>query len=257
MLVASEQIAIPPESQVIPKAVRRFTSLQYLGWEDLCSIIVALFEGHVHFHLWDVNMHPVYRTVIELPERERSLARIIDEVFKSYAAQQSAEITVWGDQSTINTVYMSWVASTFPQARYLHVLRDGRDAIASMMETGRQTVQVATDRWVISVKKALALQGQLDADQFLEIRYEDLVREAPASLRRICSFIDIEYTEQMLDYWKRPTTIEHKHFAFHRNLAKSVFTGSIGKWQERLSPEQQNYILPRISGLLETFGYLP
>jgi len=255
MLVAGGQIAIPPEAQVIPIAIRRYLSAQPLGWYDLCRLIVALFESSHNFPLWEANLHPVYERLFNLPPAERSLARAIDEIFRCYAAQKFPQAVQWGDKSPLNTFYWRWIHRTFPQARFVHLLRDGRDAIASMVARGRR-VEEATRRWKLSVEQAVELQNRLDASQFLEIRYENLVLEPVATLKQVCEFIGVEYKSRMLDFWKSPTTIEHRHYEHHRNLGKPLFTDSIGKWSQRLSPAQQQYILSQTSALLQHLGYL-
>jgi len=256
MLVVGGQIAIPPESQVIPAVIRRYLSAQHLGWYDLCRLLVALFESNRNFPLWEISLHPVYDRLINLPLAERSLARIIDEIFHHYATQKFPGAMMWGDQSPINTLYLPWLAQVFPRARYLHLLRDGRDAIASMLATGRTTLKEATQRWTVSVSRALALQARLPANQFLEVRYENLVSAPEEILRQICSFSGINFQTQMLDFWKLSTTVEHKHYAFHKNLQKPLFTSSIGKWVERLSETEQSYVLSHASSVLQQVGYL-
>ena len=261
MLVVGGQIAIPPETQVIHIAVRKFLSLRHIGWADLCRVIVSLFESHNLFHMWGVNLYPVYRKVIYLPKKERCLARIVDEVFMCYAAQQFPDATVWGDQSPIYTFFLPRIFSVFPHAKYLHLVRDGRDAIASLVERGRllkggMSLEEATYRWVTSVERVWSLQRRLSDNQFLEVRYENLVSEPAETLKKVCKFIGVEYKASMLDFWKSPTTIEHKYNEYHRNLSKPVFTDSIGKWTERLSPDEQQYVLAKTSGLLQRLGYL-
>lgn len=255
MLVVSGQIAIPPETQVIPRVVRRYLALQLLGWSDVCRLIVALFESHRLFHMWDISLHPVYRTVVNLPEDERCLARVIDEIFKCYAAQKFPKATMWGDQSPINTFYWPWIYRTFPHARFLHLLRDGRDAIASLVERGL-SLEDATNRWIGSVEQCRALQNYVAAGQYLEVRYEALVSKPTETLQRICMFVGVEYDARMLDFWKSPTTIEHRYQDYHRNLGRSIFTDSIGSWKERLSPEQQEYVLAKTVDWLEYLGYV-
>lgn len=256
MLVAGGNIAIPPETQVIHTAIRRFTALQFMGWADLSRLIVSLFESHPLFYLWDVNLYSVYSSILNLPQDERSLARLIDEVFKCYATQQFPEALIWGDQSPINTLYLPWLIRVFPEAKYLHLLRDGRDAISSMIGTGRPSLEQATMRWIVSVERALALQKQLTSEQFLEIRYEALVREPSETVKRICEFIDIEYSARMLEFWKLPSTVEHHHFEYHQNLKKPVFSNSIGKWSQRLSQDEQQYVTSKTSNLLHRLGYI-
>lgn len=255
MLVAGEQVAIPVEVHVFHAAVRRFQSFQCLGWKNLSRLIVALFESYPLFHLWETNLAPVYPRVIELPEEERSLARIIDEIFSCYARESFPQATMWGDQSPLNTLYLPWIYRTFPQGKYIHLLRDGRDVAASMLATGQATLEQATDRWIISVEQSLQLQQQLSASQFLEVRYEDLVTRPPESLQEICRFLGISYRERMLEYWRLPTTLEHKHFDHHSHLDQPVFSSSVGKWRQRLSPEQQAYVRSKTSALLERLQY--
>ncbi len=254
MLVASGSIAIPPETQVIHTVIRRFAALQYLGWADLSRLIVALFESHPLFYLWEVDFHPVYQTSQNLHQNERSLARLIDEVFLFYAANHFPDARVWGDQSPLNTFYLPWVLQVFPKARYLHLVRDGRDVIASLIEKGL-SLEEATERWVISVERAQKLKTNPDQISFLEMRYETLVNHPIESLQQICKFIKIGYDNSMLDYWKSPTTIEHKHFNYHRNLGKPVFDSSIGRWKERLTEKEQIYVLSKTSKLLEILNY--
>jgi protein-tyrosine sulfotransferase len=260
MLVAGGQIAIPPETQRIHVAIRKFVSLRHIGWADLSRVIISLFESHHWFELWESSLQPAYQVVENLPRRERSLARIIDEVFMCYAAQQHPEATAWGDQSPIHTFFMPRIARAFPQGKYLHLLRDGRDAIASFLERGKYMesglgLEDATLRWKTSVIRARALQEELAPGQFLEVRYEALVSEPQKNLAEICAFANLEYRPAMLRYWEASTTVEHRHMPYHHNIGKPVFTTSIGAWKTRLSLTQQEYVLAQTSDMLQTLGY--
>jgi hypothetical protein len=255
MLVVGGQIAIPPESYVIGTAVRKFLSLSILGWADLSRLIVALFESHPEFPLWNINLQPAYDAALNLPPSEQSLARVIDEVFKRYGQQQFPQAAIWGDQSPANTLHLPRVFRTFPQAKYLHLLRDGRDVIASMVGKGDELAD-STTRWRTCIQRALALQKRLRAEQFLTVRYESLVSNPRDTLAHVCEFSGVEYLDEMLDFWRSPTTVEHKHYEHHRNLGRPVFTTSIGGWQERLSPPEQEYVLSHISDLLRSLEYM-
>ena len=101
-------------------------------------------------------------------------------------------------------------------------MRDGRDVIASMIERGL-TLEEATKRWILSIKRVQDLEKKSGVN-LLEIRYENLVYWPVETLKLICAFIGISFNESMLYYWKSPTTIEYKHFDYHRNLEKPVFT---------------------------------
>lgn len=256
MLVIGKEISIPPESYIIPTSIRTYHMGQIRkSWSDICRYIVSLFENHPSISLWNVDFSPVYQILASLPDGERSLARIIDEVFMHYAGQHFPGVKLWGDQTPLNTLYLPWIRRTFPNAKYLHLVRDGRDTIASYIDKG-ETVERASRRWILSVQQARKLAQQLDRKQFLEVKYESLVRNPDKTLSIICNFVGINYQSTMLDFWREPTTIEHRYLAHHKNLAKPLFTDSIGRWRERLTRNEQSYVIAKTSSLLQEFGYL-
>ena len=257
MLVAGGDIAIPLESQFIPVATRRFLAHQRLGWPDLSRLVISQFVSHHHFHLWETNPVALMQSVPNLPSEERSLARLIDLLFLAYQEQNFPDALMWGEQSPINALYLPWIVQTFPTAKFLHMIRDGRDVAASMIRSnaGASNLEEAARRWLFSVKQARKLATQLPPDQFLEIRYEDLVRDSSVKMRQICQFCGIEYQQIMLDYWQLPTTVEHRLFAHHKNLGRPLFTDSIGRWRERLSAEEAEYVTERLGPVLAEYGY--
>lgn len=256
MLVASGSIAIPPETQMIHNLAIKFNAMQGQGWEGLTKTLIAEFESHHYFKLWSSDLSPVYQTVLHLPKNERSLARLIDEVYKTYAAQQFPNALVWGDQSPIYTFYFPYIKKVFPEAKYLHLVRDGRDVIASLIKKdGQDYFNEAIYRWKESIKRARKLQDEVGLDKFIEIKYENLVIEPETTLEQISKFIGIEYTSKMLDYWKLDSTVESKFYNFHRNLEKPVFTSSIGGWKNKLSIEQKKILDTEIKTILNDLKY--
>lgn len=257
MLVAGGQIAIPPETQIIHKLPLKFNTSSGLSWENRVRLIITSFESHPNFPLWQVNLADAFQKALALPDSERSLARIINEVYFTYAAQAFPEAKVWGDQSPIHTFYLPYINKVFPRARYMHLLRDGRDVVSSMVTRhGDDYLFEAVLRWKTSLKRINGFQKELKPERYIEVRYENLVREPEHTLQMVCKFIGINYTQRMLDYWKLPTTIEHKYKPFHENLGKPVFDSSIGKWRERLTKQQQDYVMKNIDKELHKFGYL-
>lgn len=257
MLVAGGQVAIPGETQVLQSLPIKWKALQGLGWQDLCRLMIAEFDSHPNFKMWEINLAPTYEKVLCLPENERSLARVVDEVFMAYAAEKFPEARLWGDQSPINTFFLPYVQHVFPKGRFIHMLRDGRDVISSMVERhGAGHLDEAIYRWTESIRRTDAFQKKVPADQYLEVRYEKLVQAPEETLQGICCFLKIDYQPQMLDYYKLPTTMEHKYKSFHKNLGKPVFASSVGKWRERLTPDQQQIVLQAITPTLQHLGYL-
>jgi LPS sulfotransferase NodH len=263
MLAVSGEIAIPPESYALSFAALQYQAMQEQSWYNLVRLIVSLFEGVESFQLWQMNMNPVYVKARSLPPPERSLARVIDLIFLEYAAQHFPEAHLWGDQTIQNAQRLPWIIQTFPQAKYLHVLRDGRDVIGSYLKNreaipyidNENIIEFALGRWRGAVQAAAHAKKQLAAAQFLEIRYEDLVQSPEPTLQRVCDFAGMTCTPQMLNYWQSDTTVEDRYQTFHQNLKKPVFASSIGSWQERLSDTQKATVQRELASLLTQTGY--
>lgn len=113
--------------------------------------------------------------------------------------------------------------ATWPKARVLHIVRDGRDVCASWLrldwlgnayEGGR--------RWRDAITQWEAARSSLDRSLRLELRFEDLVREPEGELRRISDFLGVPYDEAML--------------RFHEDTTYGpVDPGQEGKWRGELS----------------------
>lgn len=254
MLVAGGEIAIPPESFVIGPTILKFVSINST-WNDLVRLVVAQFESHPKFHRWEIDLQPAYGASINIPYSERSLARIIDEIFCCYLQQKFPKAVCWGDKSPINTFYLRWISKTYPRAKYIHMLRDGRDVVASAVERGRD-VKSAVHRWNYGTRECLKLANEVGSERFLVVRYEELVSEPVSTLCSVCSFLGLDYKSRMLDYWKLPTTVEHRYEHHHQNLTKPVSTKSIGRWPERLEGKQKEYVEAHTHALLVRLGYL-
>lgn len=256
MLVASGKISIPPESFALPYAALQFQAMQEQNWYNLSRLIISLFESIHSFSYWEMDMQPVYEKVRVLPEKERSLARLLDILFMHYATEKFPTAQLWGDQSPENVKRLAWLFDVFPKGKYVHVLRDGRDVVASWRERG-ESLDSAIKRWRVAVEKATWLKAKVSSEHYLELRYEDLVSHPEASLQNLCTYLNINYDEDMLNYWQKDTTVEHRFWGnAHRNLVKPVFSNSVGSWRKRLTLEEQAIVQQNLQGLLAQNAYL-
>ena len=99
---------------------------------------------------------------------------------------------------------MPLIQKALPEARFIHVIRDGRDVALSVLDrTVRDDVDAAevARRWRRKIERAHEDRPKLD--HYLEVRYEDLVADPRPALERICEFIELPFDEAMLDYHER------------------------------------------------------
>lgn len=131
----------------------------------------------------------------------------------------------------------------WPDARFVHLVRDGRDVALSTIAMGwAGNVWTACEHWAAAEQLWKRVAATLPADRWIDVRYEDLVRDPRATLERICAFIGIDYDDAMLDYPLRST-----YRAPDPALAE--------RWRQTLSAHELQLVEARIGDLLSERGY--
>ncbi|MCX4188428.1 sulfotransferase family protein [Methylophaga sp. OBS4] len=131
----------------------------------------------------------------------------------------------------------------FPDAKYIHLIRDPRDVARSSIGMGwAGNVFYGVDHWLESEHSWQKLKSQLSAVQFIEIRFEDLIAEPEATLRKLCEFVAVPYDDEMLNY-----------------AATSTYAAPdislINQWQTKLSSQQIQQVEFKAAQLMKSLGY--
>lgn len=258
ILASQGSLGIPPESYVLPDVIRAYRSLAYLAWPDLCRIIIGRFESSEHYRYWETDLGPACREAIDLPPDRRDLAGIVDIVFRCYLKQHFPAATLWGDKSPSNTTYVTWLDKLFPSARYIHLLRDGRDVVHSFLRTGITTnLRTACEDWQVRVRAARRFGRRIGSARYLEVRYEDLVRQPRNQIASVTSFLGLTFSEAMLHHETRAPDLQDivqvPHYA---GVLRGINDGAVSRWQQGLSRTEQAYVQRKLHTDLAATGYL-
>jgi hypothetical protein len=133
----------------------------------------------------------------------------------------------------------------WPEARFIHLLRDPRDVARSCVGMGwAGNVWTGVEGWITAEREWERLRARVGDDRWIEIRYDDLVRDTPAQLDRACSLIGVDYDEAMLSY------VEHSTYS--RPDASLV-----EQWRRTLSEREIQLVEARVGTLLSARGYQP
>jgi hypothetical protein len=156
------------------------------------------------------------------------------------AATEHAGKSRWGDDTPSYLKRMRRIQRALSEARFVHVVRDGRDTLAARPAEINTGAAIATgQRWSKKVRSA-RVQAHL-MNHLLEIRYEDLIAEPETTLRRVCEFIELPFEPAMVDPPER-SRIE-------------TGLGPVGSWRERLEPEQLEAFEEVAGPMLDELGY--
>lgn len=128
----------------------------------------------------------------------RDVSDVLRAFFELYAERRGK--SRWGNKTPYFLARMTQVQTVLPEARFVHLIRDGRDVALSTTPLwfGPDDVGGVAGEWKRMLARARRQAGELD--HYLEIRYEDLVREPAPTLRRVCEFLELEWEPAMLEY---------------------------------------------------------
>jgi hypothetical protein len=147
--------------------------------------------------------------------------------------------------------------AVFPNAYFINVIRDGRDVLASQLNTGDfgATPEDLGRRWARNHLRFRRWKHEPGVRAY-ELFYERLARDPEHEIRRLCSFLDISFDPAMLGFHKRDLTIyKAGHLSLER-ISSSIDTRMIGRWRTDLSKDQADAFCRACGDAMREFGYL-
>ena len=203
----------------------------------------------------------------ELPEEELrgmladspSQGAFIDAFAARYRAARGRPR--WAEKTPLNVRHIPWILERFPEARFIHVVRDGRDVVCSMRQhPDRRWVDGAwvkvhrplsleqyAERWVADTEAGVAHRRD---PRYLEVRYEDLVQDPAAVIRGLLMDLGEEFDPAVLLEPDAAPSPDGRHHA-----GTAISTRSMGRWRTDLTPAEQQ-VVQRIAGAtLTRLGY--
>ncbi|MGH2652578.1 MAG: sulfotransferase family protein [Actinomycetota bacterium] len=246
-------LAIPGESHFIVHLApngRRYESGARFDVEAFLADLLP----HPRFRLWGLGDHQVRLALQERPPR--TLPDAIRTVFATYATAEGK--ARYGDKTPGYVSHLSRLASLFPEARFVHIVRDGRDVALSYLDVsfGPATAEGAALHWRRLVERGRRAGAPLGADRYVEVRYEDLLDDPEATIRSLCDFIHLEFHPLMLRYPERAAEVA-RGSAFpeaHGRLALPPTKG-LRDWRTQMTVKDVTSFELLAGDLLTDLGY--
>ena len=193
MLDAHPELAIPPETHFIPQVIRACKEPEPHS---------AAFEAITTHRRWpDFGLDAgELRSAFERHPR-LTAGDALREFYGLYASRHGKRR--WGDKSTNYVRKMRPISRNLPEARFVHLIRDGRDVALSLsaVHFGPDSIAGAAEKWRDEIAKARRQGPRIG--HYTEVRYEDLVADPAPVLRRICDAVELPWDDAMLAYRDR------------------------------------------------------
>ena len=193
------------------------------------------------------------------------------EFYRQYAEARGK--SRWGDKTPVYGQFVTELRSVLPEAHVVHIVRDGRDVAVSLRETwfapGEDAAALAR-HWADQIRTTRRLAA--GTGHYTEVRFEDLLSDPPAVLRRICAAIDLDYDPAMLTYHRTAHSrlsevqgrvlpdgvtliTQQRRLDNHRFTSTAPDRARAGRWRTELSDAEQRAFALAAGDLLEELGY--
>jgi len=149
------------------------------------------------------------------PTLMRTAAKTYLEILDQLTANAGAD--TWVEKTPIHVHYLDKISRYAPSARVIHLIRDGREVVASLHDAAQKYPNTHWERYYTSVDNCVKRWNKALSDslKYIEnpkhyfIRYESLIAEPDEALRKVASFADIPFEKNMLS---RSVAMESKIF---------------------------------------------
>ncbi|MDJ0838276.1 MAG: sulfotransferase [Acidobacteriota bacterium] len=253
MLNRHSRLAIPAESHFLLDVLEEMPVRGLLDQKQaarMASIII----GHPRFRHWHVDAAALAGSL--MAATPAPLSELIDLVFRMEVGAGMR----WGDKTP--RYYGCWeqLAHLFPKSCFVHIIRDGRDVSNSLKQVGwhGRSEEERADYWRTRVEMARRAQVQLGPRRNLIIRYEDLVMDSRAILKKVCAFLGETYEPDMLGFYEdAPNYLNDFDGPVHDKLTRPPKPDDIGRWQKESSRESLVHFEAVAGNALRLFSYPP
>jgi hypothetical protein len=240
---ANRNVSVPLECRFILNLYSKFHKKNFWTKDDLNEFYENIIVQPA-FNLYSIDYDELKKKLLQMEGKNSysSVCKVIYYTYKSW--NEKDEIKLLGDKNPSYSLHLKKIIKLFPQAKFIHIIRDYRDNIYSMCKVNYEShfASSLAYRWKY-YNKLIEKSKSSYPDIFYTIRYEDLVDDPAIQMKKLCDFVGIEYQPEMLEFYKAkdkilsayPIEIVNKH---QKSLFNPINKSSVNSWEKKLSEKQ-------------------
>ncbi len=254
MLHAHPRIAIPPETRYLLDVYSRRAKFGNLARERNREKLAAyiLDRPATKFHELGLDREEVRAQIVGGPPTIGSAVGII---LRAYAERWDKPR--WGDKRPAYIQRLDALIAMFPDVQIVHIIRDGRDCVASLKQMPWWTYGTIASiyKWIHAIDTGQWARKNLERDQYHEVSYERLVRNPQAELEPLCAFLGEQFDAAMLAPHKMADEAVPSRKTWHTRTKQEVSTASVAQWRRALEPWELSLMESVAGRQLRAHGY--
>lgn len=251
MLNAHSEIFVTPETALF----RYFVTRQLLQKEYEKGSLVA-----VERKLQDYE--PLKRVAFDFSKLSINPSKSIDkQVYQAVHLPEDGEAQTYVDKDPRLVEYLCSLSEVYPHALVIHIVRDPRDVLCSKMKAswsqGRSLFVYAFANY-IQLKMAQKFGKTLFNENFLELRYEDLLERPEHELKSIVNSLDLQFEDSMLDFGsKAKSLVSEEELSWKKETLGPLLKANTEKWRSVLTKFQLAILQSTCKHYFKMYKYEP
>lgn len=253
MLHAHPRLVAPPENRyLLPAYARR------AEWGDLAELAnrdrLARFIVRNSRSFTQMGLAPsdVRKRIVAAPP---TLGSALDAAMECFV--QDAGAARWCDKRPMYVRHVPTLLRLFPDAQFIHLIRDGRAAAASLrrMPWFKGDLAQAIGTWLLAMEHADQARRALGAARWFDLHYEPVVLDPEPQLRRLCAFLGEDFDAAMLNPAQAKAVVVPERKTWHANTAGPLLPERAASWRHELPVEDVAFLEEVAGDRLEAHGY--
>ncbi len=247
ILNAHPNIAAPPESRFIMLLYSRYGKVTKWTERTIHNFYNDLLKEKAYKNFWGNHNKTLLASLLEAKEIATFslLCKIIfyHECLNDPLGHSSPriEIRMFFDKNPVYSYFLPELKKIFPEAKYIHLVRDYRANIASHRRVFviKQSADISY-RWLkmnMEIEKAKAE----NKEHYFTLKYEDLVTDPSKSMQQLCGFLGIPFYEKMAlehsqgIYSSYSKNIKPRFRSIHDKIFRPISPSFIDEWKRKLT----------------------
>ena len=237
------------ETQFIPGFLRRFNGCINTNRR---SNLWKYFKYFKNTSFYTISENNLTFDVLARSINKYDPASFVEYILKYYSGDyESADCSnhIWGDKSPLYAFEIPLLNSFFPDAKFIHIIRDFRDVCLSYNKTWGKSLYSTAEKWRQLISEVDMSTRVLHRNKYYQLNYEKLISNPTAELRLLCDVIGIDFEPDMVKLTK---VIEHYGDA---KDSQDILSNNYDKFMEALPPSQTKRIERIVGPIALKKGY--
>ncbi len=272
MLDSHPNICAPLESRFLLHLKQKYQNKTHWNSKLKAQFIKDLFLEQKMVLLWELDLENLQKRIANLPENT-TYGEVCKQVYvssKSFHPKENAKLIV--DKNPIYAIMIPLLKEIYPDAKFIHLVRDYRGNVNSIFSLYKKiSIKKLGQSWVMN-NQEIEKEKLLQPENYITLRYEDLLDNPEAELRKLTDFFGLNFHPNMLNYHER---ISEEISAYvnrstnekvrkvreigiatvHKNLSKPLKNSFKDKWKETFSKQQIEILEQYCDAFAEKYGY--